>query len=94
MAVSLGVPAADEAGREVYGKWCAGCHADSPFAPGTVALAASRGPEKSVITERADLTGPFVRVMVRKGFAGMPSFRRTEIGEGELDALVRFLTQP
>lgn len=94
MAMSFGVPAADETGREVYGKWCAGCHVDSPFAPGTVALAANRGAEKSVITERDDLTAPFVRAMVRNGFAGMPSFRRTEIGEPELDALVRFLTKP
>ena len=84
--------AADSEGQRVYNKWCAGCHADSPFAPGTIQLNQIRSPELALIEKRSDLTAPYIRHLVRKGFAGMPSFRRTEISNTELDALVQHLT--
>ena len=85
---------ADEiAGERVYSRWCAGCHMDSPFAPGTIQLKQTRGPDKALIEQRADLSEAYVRLLVRKGFAGMPLFRRTEITDADLDALVAYLVR-
>ena len=78
-------------GEEVYNKWCNGCHMDSPFAPGTIQLRQSRGDELALITQRDDLTGAYVKQLVRKGLNGMPLFRRTEISNKELEALTDFL---
>ena len=85
-------PAAAADGGAVFTEWCAGCHADSPLAPGTVLLRAVRGDEFAVIERRRDLTPELIRHVVRRGKFGMPSFRRTEIGNDELEALVRYLT--
>ncbi len=82
------------AGHAVFQRWCAGCHADSPFAPGTVALKAVREPGAAVLEQRADLSPVLIRTMVRRGFGGMPSFRRIEISAEELDALVAYLSGP
>lgn len=84
--------AAETTGEHVFAKWCAGCHVDSPFAPGTVVLTARLGKEKAVLADRDDLPDPYVRALVRGGRAGMPSFRRTEISEPELDLLVDWLS--
>ena len=78
-------------GAEVFGRWCAGCHIDSPLAPGTVLLRATRGAEFAVIEQRTDLTPEYVKYLVRKGRAGMPSFRRTEINAEELTAVAEYL---
>ena len=83
---------ADE-GQMVYAKWCVPCHADSPFAPGTIQLRATRGEEFAVLEQRGDLTATLLRTLVRSGFAGMPKFRRTEISESDLNALVNYLVK-
>ncbi len=86
-----GLQAAEQAGEHAYTKWCAGCHMDSPFAPGTIQLRHLRGEEQALIRERKDLSAAYVRQVVRKGMNGMPLFRRTEISNEELDALVELL---
>jgi len=82
------------AGHAVFQRWCEGCHADSPLAPGTVALKAVREPGAAVLEQRTDLSPVLIRTMVRRGFGGMPSFRRIEISADELDALVAYLSGP
>lgn len=83
---------ADElTGKQVYSNWCAGCHMDSPFAPGTIQLEHTRGPDMAVIEQRSDLTEQSVRQLVRKGLGGMPLFRRTEISNADLDVLIEYL---
>ena len=82
---------ASERGREVYADWCLPCHADSPFAPGTIQLRATRGEALAIVEKRDDLTAPAIRSLVREGLAGMPKFRRTEISESDLDALIAYL---
>ncbi len=94
---ALGAQAADPgnvAGHAVFATWCAGCHADSPLAPGTVALKAVRDPADAVLEQRTDLSPVLIRTIVRRGFGGMPSFRRIEISAEELDALVAYLSGP
>ena len=85
--------ATEPEGRRVFNKWCAGCHADSPFTPGTIQLKQIRSPELVLIEQRTDLSAEYIRHLVRKGVAGMPSFRRTEISNAALDALVDHLTR-
>jgi len=92
--LAAAAPAAEPetaAGHAVFQRWCAGCHVDSPFAPGTVALKAVRDPGAVVLEQRTDLSPALIRTMVRRGFGGMPSFRRIEISAAELDALVVYL---
>ena len=89
----INVQANEAAGQRVFSRWCAGCHMDSPFAPGTIQLKQTRGPDKAVLERRTDLSAAYVRLLVRKGLAGMPLFRRTEISNAELDALVAYLAR-
>lgn len=91
LLVQHGVLAAD--GKAVYQKWCMPCHADSPFAPGTIKLKASAGAERAALETRSDLTPELIISYVRNGFAGMPKFRRTEISNDELAALVKMLVR-
>lgn len=93
-SVAQAADPANTAGLAVFQRWCAGCHANSPFAPGTVALKAVRDPAVAVLEQRADLSPVLIRTMVRRGFGGMPSFRRVEISADELDALVAYLSGP
>ncbi len=91
-AIAPAADAGNSAGHAVFMAWCAGCHADSPLAPATVALRAMRGAENAVLEQRKDLSPALIRTLVRRGYAGMPSFRRTEIGDQDLDALVAYLS--
>jgi len=75
----------------VFSQWCAGCHADNPFAPATSLLKQIRGPDQAVIEQRTDLSEAYIRYLVRHGNGGMPSFRRTEVSNADLDALIRYL---
>lgn len=81
-------------GKQIFEHWCTACHMDSPFAAGTIQLKQTRGADRAVIEQRKDLTEPYLRSLVRQGFAGMPKFRRTEISNTELDALIEYLVQP
>jgi mono/diheme cytochrome c family protein len=81
-------------GQTVFAEWCAPCHMDSPFAPGTIQLRQMRGADQAVLERRTDLDAEIIRALVRQGLAGMPKFRRTEINDAELDALVDYLTAP
>ena len=90
-----GVVVADSStGKRVFAQWCDACHMDSPFAPGTIQLKQTRGANRAVVEKRTDLTEPLVRSFVRSGFAGMPKFRRMEISDADLDALVKYLVNP
>ncbi len=86
--------AEQDTGQRTYLEWCAPCHADSPFAPGTIQLKARQGAARSVLLTRQDLTPAQLRSFVRDGFGGMPKFRRTEISDAALDALIEFLVKP
>jgi mono/diheme cytochrome c family protein len=81
-------------GKMVFEQWCTACHMDSPFAPGTIQLKQIHGPAYAIIEKRIDLTDAFVRLLVRQGRSGMPKFRRTEISNADLDALVNYLVRP
>jgi len=81
-----------ERGHKVYDKWCFPCHGTGLGKPGTDALAA-RGQKPAVLEERTDLTGPAIKQFVRHGVLFMPMFRKTEVSDAELDAIVAYLTR-
>ena len=81
-----------EKGHKVYDKWCFPCHGTGAGKPGTASLAA-RGQKPAVLEERTDLTPPAIKAFVRHGVLFMPSFRKTEISDAELDAIAAYLTR-
>lgn len=87
--------AEEPAGRPVFQKWCAPCHAPGPNHPGTAALdVLYNNAVPGALEKRTDLTKAIVRRAVRQGAFSMPFFRKTEIGDADLDALVDYLVKP
>jgi (+)-pinoresinol hydroxylase len=82
-------PPADR-GREVYQKWCTPCHGTGLGKPGTSA-AAAHGAKPAVLEQRTDLTPKMIETAVRKGVYFMPRFRKTEISNADLAAIVAYL---
>jgi mono/diheme cytochrome c family protein len=77
-------------GQQVYDAWCQPCH--NPAGPGTHMLAKRLGADHSLIDKRDDLTADYIRYVVRNGLNGMLAFRKTEVTDGELDAVIDYLT--
>jgi (+)-pinoresinol hydroxylase len=79
----------------VYEYWCATCHGRGREFPGTNALQAKySGALPPVLEDRTDLTPAAVRLVVRRGVSIMPFFRKTEIDDEDLEALVLYLRRP
>jgi mono/diheme cytochrome c family protein len=86
-------PVADR-GRQVFDQWCAPCHGSGEGRPGTIAAAAlCKGSKPAVLTQRTDLTGAGIKSVVRAGMFIMPRFRKTEVTDAELEAIVAYLTR-
>jgi (+)-pinoresinol hydroxylase len=77
-----------------YENLCAICHGDAHDRPGTLALQAKyKGALPAVLDRRTDLTPELIRTSVRNGTTVMPLFRKTEISDADLDAIVAYLTR-
>ena len=86
--------AAEPAGRLVFDKWCAPCHAPGPNHPGTAALDVLYNKTlPGALEQRTDLTDARIRQAVRQGAFSMPFFRKTEISDADLHALVEYLVK-
>jgi mono/diheme cytochrome c family protein len=81
-----------EQGHRVYQKWCYPCHGPGTDKPGTMALAA-RGVKPAALEERTDLAAGAIKTFVRQGVYFMPTFRKTEISDADLDAIAAYLTR-
>lgn len=81
-------------GRKVYQNWCYPCHGRGVGKPGTDALAAHyKGKKPAVLVERTDLTPEMIRYFVRHRVLFMPSLRKTEISDADLNAIAAHLMQ-
>lgn len=81
-------------GQAVFAKWCSSCHGPKTDAPGTGALAVKYGGKiPPQLDRRTDLTPDTVRYFVRHGVSVMPSFRKTEISDAQLEDLARYLSK-
>lgn len=87
-------PAQSQAGRgrEIYQKWCTPCHGSGLGKPGTAA-AAAHGAKPAVLEQRTDLTPKMIETAVRQGLSFMPRFRKTEISNSDLAAIVAYLVR-
>jgi cytochrome c5 len=85
-----------EKGHQVFHKWCAPCHAPGiKEYPGTVALHTKyHGKIPAALEQRTDLTAEMITYYVRHGVSMMPFFRKTEVGDEDLKALIEYLTTP
>lgn len=83
-------------GKQIFDKWCAPCHAPGIYEyPGTVALQVKyNGEIPAALEERTDLTAETITGPVRSGVSVMPFFRKTEVSDNELQALIDYLTSP
>jgi mono/diheme cytochrome c family protein len=84
-----------ERGAAVFNNWCTACHGKNPAnAPGTRSLQFKyQGKVPAALEERSDLTADSVKFYVRQGVAMMPFYRKTEIGDADLDALAAYLAR-
>jgi (+)-pinoresinol hydroxylase len=83
-----------ERAKQVYDKWCTPCHGAGEGKPGTIsAQALYKGSKPAVLAERTDLTAAGIKTAVRSGVYIMPRFRKTEVSDAELDAIVAYLTR-
>jgi (+)-pinoresinol hydroxylase len=81
-----------EQGRVAYQKWCTPCHGTGLGKPGTAA-ATAHGVKTPVLEQRQDLTQKMIESAVRKGTDIMPRFRKTEITDADLAAIVAYLVR-
>lgn len=82
-------------GKKTFNKWCGHCHAPGAMEHvGTIALRFKyEGKIPEELEERTDLHPFAIKTFVRGGTKSMPSFRRTEISNTELDAIVNYLSR-
>lgn len=81
------------AGKQVFDRRCAACHAPGLDGPGTQRLGWDRGADYAVLEQRKDLTAPYVQFVVRHGLREMPAFRPTEITDEQLTQLSAYLAK-
>ena len=92
---SVKVTADTPRGYAEYQNSCAVCHGPMPERPGTRALAAKyKGSLPAMLEDRRDLTPELIRFVARNGITVMPHFRKTELSDTQLDAIVSYLTRP
>jgi (+)-pinoresinol hydroxylase len=73
---------------------CSVCHGSGPAKPGTRALTAKYGgKEPALLEQRTDLPPDLIRAAVRQGISVMPPFRKTELSDADLEAIVAYLTR-
>ncbi|HXQ26739.1 MAG TPA: cytochrome c [Candidatus Acidoferrales bacterium] len=77
-----------------YQKFCSMCHGEGVGKPGTLALQAKyKGALPALLDKRTDLTPGLIKLYVRNGITVMPTFRKTEINDADLDAIAAYLTR-
>jgi len=77
-----------------YQKVCSMCHGEGAGKPGTLALQAKyKGALPALLEKRTDLTPALIKLYVRNGITIMPTFRKTEISDADLDAIATYLTR-
>jgi len=77
-----------------YQNYCSMCHGEGVGKPGTLALQAKyKGALPALLDKRTDLTPQLIKMYVRNGISIMPIFRKTEISDADLDAIVAYLTR-
>jgi len=85
---------APSAGKVLFDRWCAQCHAPGHGHPGTQQLGRMRGAKLAVLEQRGDLSAGLIRLVVRNGQSAMPPYRPSEISDAELEQIAAHLVPP
>lgn len=80
----------DPDGAALFARKCALCHAQG--GTGTMMIGLRLGKERSLLTQRTDLTAAFVSAIVRTGLRSMPPFTRVEVTDSELTRIAAYLS--
>jgi (+)-pinoresinol hydroxylase len=91
VAADAPLTAQQEQGKKLYSGTCYYCHSEKVW--GTLALERRRGPNDALLEKRTDLVPAFVKTVVRNGLGSMPAYRRTELTDADVDAIVAYLTR-
>jgi mono/diheme cytochrome c family protein len=97
-------PAGVDSGKALFRYWCESCHGpgNGMFGPGpggnglpgAMALALKyKGTKPALLEQRTDLDPALIREVVRHGIVAMPFFRKTEVSNADLEAIVAYLTR-
>lgn len=88
----------DHPGREVFERQCAACHGVGPGDDGAPMLPATatlqrryQGALSGALELRDDLDGDSLRFFVRNGIGAMPSFRKAELTDAQIDEIAGYL---
>jgi (+)-pinoresinol hydroxylase len=77
-----------------FQRFCSVCHGEGYGMPGTLALQAKyKAARPALLEKRTDLKPAFIKFCVRNGISVMPSFRKTEVSEKDLDAIMEYLAR-
>ena len=92
--LASGAQAADaDAGKNVFDRYCAECHAAGVGHPGAQMLGWLKGERQALLEQRTDLTAVYVSLVVRQGLLEMPPYRPSEITDASLADLGAYLTR-
>ncbi|PCJ39415.1 MAG: p-cresol methylhydroxylase [SAR86 cluster bacterium] len=85
-------------GKEQFEYWCATCHSPNlyrgNYLPGTASLLEKyNGQVPAALEQRTDLVAEYVKVVIRHGSEGMPSFRKTEISDSQMEDIAAYLSR-
>jgi len=80
-------------GQALFQQWCAACHASGPSYPATRLLNQRYcGAIPGALEARTDLSPDSIARIVRNGAPGMPPRGENQLGNSELNAIIRYLT--
>jgi mono/diheme cytochrome c family protein len=80
-----------EQGQKLFRNNCFYCHTEKVW--GTLSLERRRPGGDALLEKRTDLTPEFVKSVVRNGLGSMPAYRRTELTDADVDAIIAYLTR-
>ena len=85
------LPPEQAAGARLYTAKCGLCHVG--FAPGTIMLGRRLGEDHKLLSERHNLTAPYISAVVRHGLRGMPAITRVDLSDEDLARITAYLTR-
>jgi mono/diheme cytochrome c family protein len=91
-AADAPLSAQQQQGQKLFRNSCFYCHSEKVW--GTLSLERRRPNGDALLEKRTDLTPDFLRTVVRNGLGSMPAYRRTELNDTDVDAIIAYLTRP
>ena len=88
---TVGAPAADLDGKQLFHQKCAMCH--GAVGMGTGLLARRMKPELAPLEARTDLSAAYVERAARIGLLNMPPITRADASDAQLASIAQYLSK-